>query len=771
MRSFAAFSDHDFEFFVADLLGEIEGTRYEVFARGADKGIDLRRFSNTGSPDVVQCKRYVDSTFSHLKAAAKREAAVIGSFRPRVSSYRLVTTLSLTIANKAELAEILSDHVAGPQDILGAEDLETMLDQNEHVERRHPKLWLAGGVQLQTILNNGTYQRSTQLLEETKNMLPRYVETRAFYAARERLYKDRVLIIAGSPGLGKTTLARMLLADAALEGYELISISADAQEAFDVLRPSKRQSFYYDDFLGTTFLQHPLLKNEDGRIAQLVRTVANSDTSLFLMTTREYILKQALDTYELLTREGVDARRFLLELSDYTQLDRARIFYNHIWSSGQLNRRAKDSLLNGRAYELILRHHNYNPRLIEHITGCGSHQLSDSDLDDYLSFALEVLDDPTQIWRHAFEHQLDAAQRGLLIVLATMQSQVLISDLESAFRSYATASKIEMQGRLFARTLKVLDDSFISIYHEGGNTLIKLANPSIVDFVSQWLQEAPDEICQALNGAAFFPQVEWIKYSVLGYLAENAPDFLLESFAAAIERLLDTPETRWHMSPPPGPPSLVRVRLDRAQRLAFVTHVVNHDQQMHLRLDKWLHTEISRESASWEGEAKYEVDLRSVIMLFHELRRANRACDGLASQLKACVNVRGDLTSDWEDVLELRAVDPEFYTPAEWTALQGRFAGFLDDAIKAGGNYFRNLQEVSEIEHLATKMEIKLEPGQMRLLRLRVANEIRHEQEFSEEAAGNIVEETDFVEEMNESVQVKALFDHLAESYPDRPIE
>jgi hypothetical protein len=655
-----------------------------------------------------------------------------------------------------------------------------LLDQNERVERRHPKLWLGGGVQLETILNNGTYQRSAQLLEETREMSSRYVETKAFYEARERLHADRVLIIAGAPGIGKTTLARMLLADAALEGYEPISISADAQEAFDVLNPGIRQSFYYDDFLGTTFLQNPLLKNEDGRISQLVRRVADSDTSLFLMTTREYILKQALDTYELFKREGVETRRFLLELSDYTQLDRARIFYNHIWSSGQVTRRAKDRLLQGRTYKLILNHRNYNPRLIEHITGLGSHCLDETDLDDYLGFALGVLDDPTQIWHHAFENQLDAAQRGLLIALVSMQSQVAVGDLETAFRAYAAAAKIEIRGRLFARTLKVLDDSFISIHHEDGDTLIKPANPSIVDFIAQWLQDSPDEACQALNGAAFFLQIEWLMYAVVGfgpeisavidYFPRTPPDFLRESFASAIERLLDSPETRWRRSPPPGPPSLERARLDRVQRLAFVANAANRDEQLCQQLNEWLQTQVDRESASWEGEGKYDVEIKSVIKLFYELKRLNRIPEAYASRLKACVDIRLDLASDWNGVLSLQAIDDEIYSAAEWAALQGRFAEFLNEAIEASSDYFRNLQEVSEIENLASKMEVQVEAGQMRLLRESVADEIRNEEKAYEDTAGDAVEEIN-VDVVDESTQVDALFDHLAESDLVEPID
>ncbi len=354
MRSFAAFSDHDFEFFIADLLGEDDGVRYEVFARGPDRGVDLRHFTDPEeAPDVVQCKRYIRSTYSDLKRAAREEAETLSRSGLVPASYRLVTTLELTAANKVELAAILDDHVSGDEDILAAGDLETLLDRHGEVERRHPKLWLTGGTQLDAILNSAIYQRSRQLFEETQEALPRYVETKAFFNARQRLREQKVLVIAGLPGIGKTTLARVLLADAALDEFEPIEISKDAEEANTLYSPDKMQAFYYDDFLGRTFLQDRLVKNEDRRIAQLIRRVIASSTSLFIMTTREHILSQALEFYEELRREGIDTKRYLLELEEYSRLDRARIFYNHIWSSGQLDQGSREELITGRAYERI----------------------------------------------------------------------------------------------------------------------------------------------------------------------------------------------------------------------------------------------------------------------------------------------------------------------------------------------------------------------------------------------------------------------------------
>ena len=520
MRSFADFSDHDFELFVADLLGEIDGVRYEVFARGPDGGIDLRHLPGGGEgPDIIQCKRYIESTWSDLKRAAREEAQTLSGMEPVPRSYRLVTTMPLTPSRKAELAQILEGYLGGEEAIIGADDLEAMLDRNAEVERRHPKLWLAGGTHLDEILNAGVYNRSRQLLEETRQALPRYVETDAFEIARRRLREERVLIIAGKPGIGKTTLAQMLLADAVVDGYQPIEISADVEEANEVYRSDERQIFYYDDFLGRTYLQQRLAKNEDRRLTQLIRRIASSQTSLFLLSTREHILRQALEFYEELERERVDARRYLLELSDYTRLDRARILYNHIWASGQLNRAAATALVEDAGYARIIDHPEYNPRLIEYITGLGSLELGEEENRDFLGFAVGVLDDPERIWRQAFENQLEPAERALLVVLASMQTETTVEDLETGFRAYCEAAGITIEGTVFQRSLRVLEGSFADIRPEAVGSLVVPANPSIVDFVAAWLSQASGEALAIYDGAAFFAQLEWSTRSVLRALA------------------------------------------------------------------------------------------------------------------------------------------------------------------------------------------------------------------------------------------------------------
>ena len=68
------------------------------------------------------------------------------------------------------------------------------------------------------------------------------------------LNEHRIVIISGVPGIGKSTLADMLLFSHLQDGYEPVKIELTIVEAKGLLNVEFRRIFYFDDFLGETFL-------------------------------------------------------------------------------------------------------------------------------------------------------------------------------------------------------------------------------------------------------------------------------------------------------------------------------------------------------------------------------------------------------------------------------------------------------------------------------------------------------------------------------------
>ncbi len=309
----------------------------------------------------------------------------------------------------------------------------------------------------------------------------------------------------------------MLLADAVLDGYEPIEVSSDIEEGWNVLDGSAKQVFLYDNFLGRTALSERFAKNEDRRLIDFMRRTTRSPSSLFILTTREYILRQATELYERLGHEQLDSERFLLELPDYTPLDRAQIFANHVFHSPRLDRAFRRALLVDKGYKRIVDHPNYNPRTIELITGLTKQWDRALKPTGYVEYAVRTLEHPTLIWRAAFEQELDDHGRALVLALVSLPRRVSLAHLETAFVALCRELDLSLSNRAFERTLASLDDSLLKTSHDsgrfpgGGGVVVEPYDPSVIDFVAGFLKRSLEDVRHLAKACVFFEQAGWLK--------------------------------------------------------------------------------------------------------------------------------------------------------------------------------------------------------------------------------------------------------------------
>lgn len=146
---FSNLSHNDFEGLSRDLIGREIGVRFEAFAEGPDSGMDGRHASAAGSI-VLQAKHYRRSGFSPLKSKMAKERQSIDRLEPK--RYILVTSTSLTPANKSTLAAIIGPALQTPGDIFGPDDLNALLRKHPDVEKAHQKLWAQSTTVLEAIV-------------------------------------------------------------------------------------------------------------------------------------------------------------------------------------------------------------------------------------------------------------------------------------------------------------------------------------------------------------------------------------------------------------------------------------------------------------------------------------------------------------------------------------------------------------------------------------------------------------------------------------------
>jgi hypothetical protein len=500
---FTSLSPYDFQLLSRDLLQAELGLRLENFANGRDGGIDLR---NIQLNLIVQCKHFAGSTYQTLLRVLKgEEVRKVRKLAP--ARYVLVTSQPLTPQRKSEIRQIFNTYCKSDDDVYGRDDLNNLLGRNPHIEEQHFKLWLTSELVLRRIVQAGAIQDTARAVDRMRLRTRRYVHNPSFRRALDILEKRHFCIIAGIPGIGKTTLAEVLLVHYVdRHDFTPIRIGYDLAEAVDAAQWDKRQVFYFDDFLGRTTLDK-LRKNEDQRLLEFMTDVAENPRWRFILTTREYILNRARLRYETLSNANLDLETCVLDMRDYSTEIRAAILYNHVYFSN-VEVDYKRALLRNRAYRQIAFHDNYNPRIVEHMTE--RQNLTGIAPKQYVKEFVDSLDNPIRIWRHAFEQQISEAAQELLLVLGSIADEVLPSDLELAYDSFVRIRRdrrgFQPKLRDFEHALRELDNNFVSTSREGEDLIIDFHNPSVEDFIAQYLNNHPEDVRDLFDSAQFFEQ-------------------------------------------------------------------------------------------------------------------------------------------------------------------------------------------------------------------------------------------------------------------------
>jgi hypothetical protein len=182
-------------------------------------------------------------------------------------------------------------------------------------------------------------------------------------------------------------------------------------------------------------------------------------------------------------------------------------------------------------YLKVIDHKNYNPRLIEFITD--SDKLDCMPTPDYWTSIESNLSNPTEVWAHPFDNQLDDYSRDLVVLVALNGKPIPEKDLESAFQrlhqvdesvhhhvpSFRTASGIVVGAMLN----RVLDQHTCEAKYD-------VFNPSIADFVIARMAGALLELARYIDALrsptvvfrlAEFAKAQLLNESAVVSVAEN----------------------------------------------------------------------------------------------------------------------------------------------------------------------------------------------------------------------------------------------------------
>jgi Cdc6-like AAA superfamily ATPase len=508
-------NDKEFEDLCKDLLDVVYKVDFQIFKAGKDGGIDLLYAGNRENEIVVQVKHYVSSSFSQLKQKLLHEELEnLKKMVPEPGRYVVATSLPLSPQQSKEIQNLLIPFVHSTDDVFGRRRLESILSKHPQIEEKFFKLWLTSTNVMRRILNNAIVNNSNFHKEQILNKTKRYVINEDFSQAVAILLENKFLIVTGLPGVGKTTLAYMLICERLASGCELIFSDGKISEVEVLLShdPKVKQIFFIDDFLGANLydIQNP--KNTENKIISFVSKIQGLPNKYLIFTSRTTILNQANYRFENLRRSRVTTdSKYELELRNYSSLQKAKILYNHLYFNS-LDSKFVKPFYEKEIYTRIIKHKNFYPRLIEFITD-KRHYNPDkySSVEDFVFYQL---DHPEEIWKHAFEQQLDNEDRFLIMSLFSLGANNVEGDiLETAFTlryEYEIAHNNQSRKPLaYHNSLKKVLDGFVqsSYYMEEGKNKYSFLNPSINDFLLGYLKNDKAEQKSLLSSIAFIDQL------------------------------------------------------------------------------------------------------------------------------------------------------------------------------------------------------------------------------------------------------------------------
>lgn len=478
---FKTLNDKEFEILCCDLLSAHLGFRIERFKPGKESGVDGRFFASNGTEIILQCKHWANTPTPQLiKALKDKEKQKIKKLNP--SRYILAVSNKLSRNDKKSISSALSPYLLSESDIFGCEDLNDIIKQNSGIERNHYKLWMTTTEVLLNLINNAIVGRSNNELDAIKERFLRYVKTSNHQHALEKLDQLHAIIITGEPGIGKTTLAGQICLDYAAQGYQFIKTSDDISEAEGVCDQESKQIYFFDDFLGRNYLE-ALNGHEGSKITAFIKRISTSKNKRFVLTSRSTILSQGKFLIDLLRHNKTERNEFEMNIRRLSDLDKAQILYNHVWFSG-LTQDYINIIHENENYLEIIKHKNFNPRLISYVTD--PYRLSDISSVNYWQFISRSLDNPSEIWAHPFEAQQDDFTRAIIILVSLNGRRISESSLADAYYEFiAFPENNTMKGRRdFHSNMELLTGSFLNrLVDPRGDIQFDLFNPSIGDFI------------------------------------------------------------------------------------------------------------------------------------------------------------------------------------------------------------------------------------------------------------------------------------------------
>lgn len=489
MLNYANLNDVEFENLCKDVMSSRLKTTLRSFATGKDGGIDL--VDIISRPQIiVQVKHYVKTNVRGLITELKKEVNKVKKLKPK--QYYVCCSKELTPSNVAEIYAIFSGYMESESNILTLIEIEDFLKCNPDILRKHYKLWIASTSILENLYNQNIFIDCEVLLSTIRSEAKYFVQTEAYNQALNSLSKNNVVFLVGDPGVGKTVTSKMLILNYATQNYR-IRYATDVTDVASLKRAltedrEVKEVILLDDCLGQAYFD--MKQSQGSELVSLIRYINFSKNKLLILNSRVSILQEAYIKVPELVK-CLDNKEFkvqVIDISAILDIEKAEILYNHLYFNTN-EQEYFDVIKSNKCYWNIIKHKNYNPRIIEFISNPNRYKTIS--VDEFHNFIFSSLNNPTMVWDDEYEERLQMVDRCLLMVIYSLSNTEVSSHLvkKCFLHRIKDMREIDTTINQFERALKRLAEAFVKIVDNKGEAKLSMINPSVNDYLRYKLEQ------------------------------------------------------------------------------------------------------------------------------------------------------------------------------------------------------------------------------------------------------------------------------------------